>query len=48
MKDRSFKGDLLIKDETIQSIGSADEFNIPSDCNIIDATGMLLIARDYR
>ncbi len=40
---RSFRNDLLIKDELISSIGSADEFTIPSRTTIIDATGLLLI-----
>jgi dihydroorotase, multifunctional complex type len=40
---RTFRGDLLIKDEIIDSIGSAEEFNIPDDAKIIDAVGLLLL-----
>ena len=40
---RSFRNDLLIIDELISSIGSADQFTIPSGTKIIDATGLLLI-----
>ena len=40
---RSFRNDLLIKDELISSIGSADEFTIPSRTTIIEATGLLLM-----
>ena len=40
---RAFRGDLLIKDEIIVSIGSAEEFNIPNDSKIIDASGLLLL-----
>ena len=40
---RSFRSDLLIKDELITSIGSADQMIIPSGTKIIDATGLLLI-----
>ena len=40
---RTFRGDLLIKDELIASIGSSEEFRIPSDVKIIDATGLLLL-----
>src|SRR5674476_251772 len=40
---RSFRNDLLIKDELISSIGSADEFTIPSRTTIIDAKGLLLM-----
>ncbi len=41
---RSFRSDLLIKDEThFSSIGSSDQFTIPSGTKIIDATGLLLI-----
>jgi dihydroorotase len=40
---RTFRGDLLIKDELIDSIGSAEEFNIPHDSKVIDATGLLLL-----
>src|SRR5665647_536948 len=39
---RTFHGDLLIKGELIDSIGSAEEFIIPTDSKIIDATGLLL------
>ena len=40
---RTFHGDLLIKGELIDSIGSAEEFIIPTDSKIIDATGFLLL-----
>jgi dihydroorotase len=40
---RTYHGDLLIKEELIKSIGSADQINIPSGTKIIDATGLLLI-----
>jgi dihydroorotase len=40
---RTFRGDLLIKGELIESIGSADEFNLPAGLKIIDATGLLLL-----
>jgi dihydroorotase len=40
---RTFHADLLIKDELIKSMGSADQINIPSGTKIIDATGLLLI-----
>ena len=40
---RSHKSDLLIVDEIISSIGSENEFDIPRGCNIIDASGLLLL-----
>jgi dihydroorotase len=40
---RTFRGNLLIKGELIDSIGSAEEFIIPADSKIIDATGLLLL-----
>jgi dihydroorotase len=40
---RSFRGDLLIKDETISAIGSPGQLKIPKDARTIDATGLLLI-----
>jgi len=40
---KTFRSDLLIKDELITSIGSADQINIPSGTKIINATGLLLI-----
>jgi dihydroorotase len=40
---RSHKNDLLIINETISSIGSEKEFEIPRGCNIIDATGLMLL-----
>ena len=40
---KTFRSDLLIKDELISSIGSNDQINIPSGTKIIDATGLLLI-----
>ncbi len=39
---KSSKGDLLIIDELISAIGSADEMQIPGNTTIIDATGLLL------
>jgi len=40
---KSFKGDLLIINELISAIGNADEMNIPSGTETIDATGLLLL-----
>jgi dihydroorotase len=40
---RTFTGDLLIKGEIIDSIGSFEEFNLPDDLNVIDAKGLLLL-----
>jgi dihydroorotase len=40
---RSHKNDLLIINETISSIGAENEFDIPRGCNIIDATGLMLL-----
>ncbi|MCE5347169.1 MAG: dihydroorotase [Bacteroidales bacterium] len=40
---RSFRSDLLIKDELISAIGSTDNLNVPSGTKRIDATGLLLI-----
>jgi len=40
---RTFRGDLLIKDELISAIGSADQMIIPPGTKIINATGLLLI-----
>jgi dihydroorotase len=40
---RTFRSDLLIKDELISVIGSPDQINIPDGTTIIDATGLLLI-----
>ena len=40
---RSFKSDLLIKDELISAIGYFDQINIPASTEIIDATGLLLL-----
>ena len=40
---RTFRGDLLIKDELIVSIGSPDQSEIRQDTKIIDAKGLLLI-----
>lgn len=40
---RSYKSDLLIKDELISAIGSAEEITIPQVVKIIDATGLLLL-----
>jgi len=40
---RTFRGDLIIKDELISAIGSADQMIVPAGTKIIDATGLLLI-----
>jgi dihydroorotase len=40
---RSYRADLLIQDEVISAIGSAEDLKIPSATNIIDATGLLLL-----
>jgi dihydroorotase len=40
---RSFKGDLLVKDEIISAISSHGEIEQPSDAKIINAEGLLLI-----
>ncbi|MGA2405373.1 MAG: dihydroorotase [Bacteroidales bacterium] len=40
---KTFRSDLLIKDELISSIGSTDQINIPSETKIIDAAGLFLI-----
>jgi dihydroorotase len=40
---RSFRGDLLVKDEIISAISSPGEINQPSDAKIINAEGLLLI-----
>ncbi len=40
---RSFRGDLLIRDETISALGSPGSLRIPPDARLIDATGLLLI-----
>jgi dihydroorotase len=40
---KTFRSDLLIKDELISSIGSSDQINIPSETKIIDAAGLFLI-----
>ena len=40
---RSFRGDLLIKDEIISAIGSPGQLLAPPGSQIIDATGLLLI-----
>jgi dihydroorotase len=39
----SLHGDLLIIDELIAAVGSADQMIIPKDATTIDATGLLLI-----
>lgn len=41
-EERSFKGDLLIKDEYISAIGSIEQNLIPTGAKIIDASGLLL------
>jgi dihydroorotase len=40
---RSFKGDLLIKDELISYIGNIDPGKVPDGVNIINAEGLLLL-----
>lgn len=40
---KTFRGDILVKDELIDSIGSPGEIIAPKDANIIDASGLLLI-----
>jgi len=40
---RTFRSDLLIKDELISAVGSFDNINIPTTTKIIDATGLLLL-----
>lgn len=40
---RSFRGDLLIEDERITSIGLIDKINIPVGTKVVDATGLLLL-----
>jgi dihydroorotase len=40
---RTFRNDLLIKDELISAIGSTDQMNVPAWTKIIEATGLLLI-----
>jgi dihydroorotase len=40
---RSYKGNLLIKEELITAIGEIDFNSIPSDTKIIDASGLLLL-----
>jgi dihydroorotase len=40
---RSFKGDLLIKNETISEVGNISPEKIPAGATIIDATGLLLL-----
>jgi len=40
---RSFRGDLLIKDEVISAVGSASQVDIPKGSQIIDASGLFLI-----
>lgn len=40
---RSYRSDLLIKDELISAIGSSDQMIVPAATKIIDATGLLLI-----
>ena len=42
-EDRSFKGDLLIKDEYISAIGLIEQNLIPAGTKIIDASGLLLL-----
>jgi dihydroorotase len=40
---RSFRGDLLTKDELISSVGAIEEINIPEATEILDATGLILL-----
>jgi dihydroorotase len=41
-EDRTYRSDLLIKDELILSIGIADQIKVPEGTEIIDATGLFL------
>lgn len=40
---KSFKGDLLIKDEVISAIGSPGQIKPPAGAQVIDASGLLLL-----
>jgi len=40
---RSYRSDLLISDELISAIGSAEQMNVPAGTKIIDASGLLLL-----
>jgi len=40
---KSFRGDLLIKNESISAIGSPGQIKAPPESQVIDATGLLLI-----
>ena len=40
---RSFRGELLIKDEFISAIGAPGQINLPKGSETIDATGLLLL-----
>jgi dihydroorotase len=40
---RTYRSDLLIKDELISAIGSHESINVPAGTKIIDASGLLLI-----
>ena len=40
---KSFRGDLLVTNETISAIGSSGQLRSKSDTEVIDATGMILI-----
>src|SRR5512147_3126236 len=40
---KSFRSDLLVKDEIISSIGFSDEMTIPGGTRTIDASGKLLL-----
>jgi dihydroorotase len=40
---KSFKGDLLVKDELISALGSSDNMDIPAGTTIIDATGRFIL-----
>ena len=40
---KNFRGDLLIKDEIISSIGSPGQIKVPSGAKVIEAEGLLLM-----
>jgi len=40
---KTFRGDLLIKDEIISAVGPAGQLDSPKDSQIIDASGLFLI-----
>jgi dihydroorotase len=40
---RTFKGDVLIKDDIISAVGDLSSINIPENAKVIDAKGLMLI-----